>query len=87
MFCVIKEDGTYAGIACDSYEEARELSAQHENSQIFSLLNHADGVVISNLIESALERYESSAGEIDDACKGPDSPVILQRICCNLINH
>lgn len=38
MYCVIKEDGTYAGVACESYEEARELSAQHENSEIYMLI-------------------------------------------------
>ena len=35
MFAVVKEDGTFAGVPCESFEEARELSAQHENSHIY----------------------------------------------------
>ena len=39
LFAVIKEDGTFAGVPCLSYEEARELQAQHIGSQIFVLNN------------------------------------------------
>lgn len=34
LFCVIKDDGTFAGVPCLSYEEARELSYQHEKSVV-----------------------------------------------------
>lgn len=37
LWAVIKADGTFAGVPCLSYEEARELSAQHEGSRIFDL--------------------------------------------------
>ena len=29
-FCVINANGTYAGVPCVTYEEARELAAQQE---------------------------------------------------------
>lgn len=35
IWAVIKADGTFAGVPCTSWEEARELSAQHEGSAIF----------------------------------------------------
>lgn len=38
LWCVVKDDGRYAGVPCLSYEEARELSAQHEGSKIFKLM-------------------------------------------------
>ena len=37
-YAVIKSNGEYAGIYCESYEEARELAAQHEDAKIFRLL-------------------------------------------------
>lgn len=37
LWCVIKNDGSFAGVPCLSWEEARELQAQHENSQIYLL--------------------------------------------------
>lgn len=38
LYSVIKSNGDYAGIYCESYDEARELSAQHEGSKIFRLI-------------------------------------------------
>lgn len=38
IWAVIKDDGSFAGRPCLSYEEARELSNQHEKSHIFLLL-------------------------------------------------
>lgn len=38
LWAVIKEDGTFAGVPCTSYEEARELASQHEGSHVFDLL-------------------------------------------------
>lgn len=37
LWCVVKEDGTFAGVVCTSWEEARELAAQHEGSRTFLL--------------------------------------------------
>jgi hypothetical protein len=37
LWVVIKCDGHYAGVPCLSWEEARELAAQHEGSHIFEL--------------------------------------------------
>ena len=36
-FCVINVNGTYAGIPCVTYEEARELAAQQEGRKIFEI--------------------------------------------------
>lgn len=38
LWCVVKDDGTFAGVPCRSWEEARELQSQHENSYIYELL-------------------------------------------------
>lgn len=37
LYCVVKEDGTFAGVPCRSIEEAIELSGQHEGSMIFEM--------------------------------------------------
>ena len=36
-YVVIKADGTYAGIPCETEEEARELSNQHEGSKVHKI--------------------------------------------------
>lgn len=41
-WAVVKEDGTFAGVPCASYEEARDLAAQHEGSKIFFLAYEPD---------------------------------------------
>lgn len=35
LWCVVKDDGNFAGCPCITWHEARELQAQHEGSQIF----------------------------------------------------
>ena len=37
LWAVIKEDGSFAGIPCRSFEEARELANQHKGSHIYNL--------------------------------------------------
>ncbi len=37
LWCVIKADGTFAGVPCRTAEEALELSAQHDGSGIFRM--------------------------------------------------
>lgn len=37
LWAVVKEDGTFAGVPCTSYAEALDLSAQHPDSEVFSL--------------------------------------------------
>lgn len=59
LWAVIKADGTFAGVPCTSYEEARELSAQHDGSRIFELVGEEDGCE-----ESGYEDW----GRIDDEC-------------------
>lgn len=44
LYCVIKDDGTYAGTPCRTYEEAILLSEQHEGSKIFTLLLNIDPI-------------------------------------------
>lgn len=36
-WAVVKEDGNFAGMPCASYNEARDLAAQHEGAKIFFL--------------------------------------------------
>lgn len=57
-YAVIKPDGTYAGVFCTSYEEARELAAQEEGRRIFKLT--PEGVEECNDPElPASKTYES----------------------------
>lgn len=37
LWCVVKTDGSFAGIPCVSKEEAYELSCQHLGSGIFKM--------------------------------------------------
>ena len=37
LWAVIKEDGSFAGVPCRSFEEARELANQHEGSHVYNL--------------------------------------------------
>lgn len=41
-WAVGKADGSFAGVPCASYEEARDLAAQHEGSKIFFLAYEPD---------------------------------------------
>lgn len=42
QYIVIKSDGSTAGVPCNTYEEARELSNNHEGSKIFELKPHKE---------------------------------------------
>lgn len=42
LWAVVKEDGTFAGVPCTSYEEACDLAAQHEGAKIFFLAYEPD---------------------------------------------
>lgn len=42
LWCVVSDDGVFAGVPCLSYEEARDLAAQHKGSQIFKLIHEDD---------------------------------------------
>lgn len=37
LWAVVKEDGTFAGVPCASYEEAADLASQYDNSTIYSM--------------------------------------------------
>lgn len=37
LYCVVKNDGAFAGKPCRTIEEAIELSGQHEGSKIFEM--------------------------------------------------
>lgn len=41
-WAVVKKDGTFAGVPCASYNEARDLAAQHEGAKIFFLAYEPD---------------------------------------------
>lgn len=41
-WAVVKADGSFAGVPCASYEEARDLAAQHEGAKIFFLAYEPD---------------------------------------------
>lgn len=54
LWCVVIENGNFAGTPCLSYGEARDLAAQHDGAQIFRL-THEDDVEGSELPEEDLE--------------------------------
>lgn len=37
LYCVVKDNGEFAGVPCLSYEEAEQLSLQHPYSMIFKM--------------------------------------------------
>lgn len=41
-WAVVKGDGTFAGVPCASYGEARDLAAQHDGAKIFFLAYEPD---------------------------------------------
>lgn len=54
LWCVVNNDGSFAGMPCLSYGEARDLAAQHRSSQIFKL-THEDEAEGAELPEQDLE--------------------------------
>lgn len=36
IWAIVSEDGTFVGVPCLFYEEAKELVIQHENSHIYA---------------------------------------------------
>lgn len=38
LYCVVKEDGTFAGVPCRTFEEAIQLRDQHKGSKIFDMI-------------------------------------------------
>lgn len=61
LYSVIKSNGEYAGIYCESYDEARELSVQHEGSKIFRLVELKQPV--HKWFNFTGEEYTPSIGE------------------------
>lgn len=59
LWAVIKEDGSFAGIPCRSFEEARELANQHEGSHVYVM------VLDDN---DEIEIYNDEPANIDDDC-------------------
>lgn len=37
LYCVVKENGTFAGVPCRTIEEAIDLATQHDKSAIFEM--------------------------------------------------
>ena len=44
LWAVVKNNGEYAGVPCTSYEEARDLAAQHKGARIFFLAYEPDDI-------------------------------------------
>ncbi len=63
LYAVVKEDGTFAGIPCTNFEEAKELSAQHEGSHIYIMALDDD-----NELEVYDDNYDFEPSNIDDDC-------------------
>ena len=47
-WAVVKKNGTFAGVPCASYREARDLAAQHEGAKIFFLAYEPDNSTDDN---------------------------------------
>lgn len=67
MWAVVKENGHFAGVICESWEEARELAAQEEGRMIWVMVPDPDGTVTATEAdEEGDEDYEPA--NIDDDC-------------------
>lgn len=64
IWAVVKADGTFAGVPCLSWEEARELKAQHEYSWIYAMCPDPNGNVI--LEDEDDQTLEDDALNFDD---------------------
>lgn len=42
LYAVIKDDGNFAGAPCTSFDEARELAAQHPGAKVFGLIRELE---------------------------------------------
>lgn len=45
LYAVIKNDGNFAGAPCTSFDEARELAAQHSSAKIFGLIREFEDLL------------------------------------------
>lgn len=63
LWAVIKEDGSFAGVPCTSFDEARELANQHEGSHVYNL-----SIDYDDDSERYPENYDDEPYNIDDDC-------------------
>ena len=70
LYCVVKNDGTFAGVHCRTLEEARELASQHDGSQIYLMLYDNANFEFGNDFEDDVDEcgFNPYMGEYDFDC-------------------
>lgn len=68
LYCVVKEDGTFAGVPCRTIEEAYDLATQHDYSKIFEM----------NL--GAVDSYVARISRIAKICADHEVPYTTNKL-------
>ncbi len=70
IYAVVSDDGRFVGIPCTSWEEARELSNQHEDSHIFAMYHDPFGMYCTNDEMDVIiaNMNDDEPCDIDDDC-------------------
>ena len=74
LYCVVKEDGTFAGIPCRTVEEAYELATQHDHSAIFEMTL---GAIVE---ESKVDPYVARINRIAKICADHEVPYTTNKL-------
>ncbi len=68
LYCVINTDGTYAGIPCLTWEEARELASAAAGRRIYQLVAEDEDISDSYWDEDLDMGYDPYMGCYSDDC-------------------
>lgn len=74
LYCVVKEDGTFAGIPCRTIEEAFELATQHNHSAIFEMTL---GAIVE---EAKVDPYVARINHIAKICADHNVPYAINKL-------
>ena len=74
LYCVVKEDGTFAGVPCRTVEEAYDLATQHDHSAIFEM---SLGAIIE---EAKVDPYVARINRIAKICAEHEVPYTINKL-------
>lgn len=74
LYCVVKADGTFAGVPCRSIEEAIDLATQHDESAIFEM--KFNGIIKV----TKTDEYMSRINTIAQICAEHGVPYVTRKL-------
>lgn len=78
LYCVVKDDGTFAGVPCRSIEEAIDLATQHDKSAIFEM--NFDGTIEAINSKKKSDRYHDRILDIAQICLDHEVPYTTNKL-------